>query len=105
VATIEGEHVGASMALGQNHDRSVGEPHAEVGIATHHGRGPLDIRPTELGKLIATLDDLSEQRQLMSLAMPLAKHVVKLGEHERGEQERAGELIDDSVDILMVEPR
>lgn len=33
--------------------------------------------------------------------MALAEHVVKLGKHERGKQKRAGELIDDAVDILM----
>jgi hypothetical protein len=101
VTSIEGEHVSASMALGQNHDRGIGKSHPEVGIAAHHGRGKHDIRPAELGKLIGTLDHLSEQRKLWSLAMPLAEHVVKLGKHERGKQKRAGELIDDAVDILM----
>lgn len=83
MTVIECEHIENSIALGEDHDRSVGESNLEAGVTPHDDKSRGNVHSAEGFEPIGTSGDLIKQRSLRPSAHPDGEQVVQLGQYER----------------------
>ena len=77
------EKINGAVAIGDDHDRRVGETDRQAGVLLHDSPAQHDIVGRERFELIRSALDFAEECQLCRAAQPLSDEEVDLGRHER----------------------
>lgn len=80
---VRTQQIQRAVAIGENHDRGIGQSDPEIGIAVHDATGVAEILRRERLELIDTADDFVDEIQLCLVADAAANQVVQLREHKR----------------------
>ncbi len=79
---VQREHVSRPVARGKNHNGSIGQADAQVGVTSHDRLRGFDVSRVERFQAIRAARDLTEQRGLSRRAYVASQKIVELGKDE-----------------------
>ena len=90
MADIQREQPVGSVALGQDHQRSVRQPNPLILVPLYEVAGPANVSELAAGELPRSSGQLPQCCELRLDAAAYGQQVVDLGQDIRGDDERAG---------------